>query len=64
MKTGKHMRAMLDFSRKYPGPHSLTARRSDPSHAAIRRLTRQGRLVTLTIGSTVMFELPEGAEKQ
>lgn len=61
MKTntlGAHQKRLLDFCRRWPGPHSLTSNQSDPAHRALQSLSRRGLLVRLCIGSTVMAELP------
>lgn len=61
IRIGRHQHSMLEFAAKYPGPHSLTSNRSDPSHAALDRLCARGLMVKIVVGDTVMFEMPESA---
>lgn len=62
-RLGKHQAAMVAFAREYPGPHSLTGNRYDPSHRALASLSTRGLMVRSTVGRQVYFELPSEARK-
>lgn len=54
---GRHCKGLLNFCAVYPGPHCLTANRSDPAHKALESLSRRGILVRSTVGRAVFAEL-------
>ncbi len=62
LRLGKHERALLAFVGRYPGPHSLTSDKQDPSHRALRSLARRGLAVLSIVGKSVFATLADDSK--